>query len=151
LSIRHGRGNLGSNSAVVPAFQRAAQTVATLHQLEPCRHAPDEILVHVDGNQAACAEAVEGNEPEVIHGSTEILSRTNCVYFEVSQRLYGNFGYRVQDALRLMEQAGFQLFRPGSSGTIQKIDSQFDSDEVENLVAARDQSELLTRTGWTLR
>jgi hypothetical protein len=86
-----------------------------------------------------------------MRGSTEILSRTKCVYFEVSPRLYGSFGYQIQDALRLLEQAGFQLFRPGSSGTIQKIDSQFDTDEVENLVAARDRSELLARTGWTLQ
>ena len=60
-------------SAVVTAFQRVAQTVATLHRLEACRPAPDEILVHVDGNQTTCANAVRRAFPHL----TVIMSDTS--------------------------------------------------------------------------
>jgi GT2 family glycosyltransferase len=52
-------------SAVVTAFQRVAQTVATLHQLEACRPAPNEILVHVDGNETTCAKEVHRAFPHL--------------------------------------------------------------------------------------
>src|SRR5262245_2128808 len=52
-------------SAVVTAFQRVARTLATLHELEACRPAPDEILVHVYGNQTTCAKAVRQSFPHV--------------------------------------------------------------------------------------
>ena len=63
----------GPISAVVTACERVTQTVATLHQLEACRPAPDEILVHVDGNQTTCAKAVRGAFPHL----TVIMSDTS--------------------------------------------------------------------------
>jgi GT2 family glycosyltransferase len=60
-------------SAIVTAFQRISQTVATLHRLQECRPTPDEILVHVDGKQNACAEAVRRAFPNV----TVVMSDTS--------------------------------------------------------------------------
>ncbi|PWB83568.1 MAG: family 2 glycosyl transferase [Methylocystaceae bacterium] len=45
-------------TAIVTAYQRIEQTLDTLRRIEACRPRPDEILVHVDGNEVVCADAV---------------------------------------------------------------------------------------------
>lgn len=52
-------------SALVTADARIAQTLTTIGRLLDCRPAPAEILVHVDANQAACADAIRGTYPQV--------------------------------------------------------------------------------------
>ncbi len=52
-------------SAIVTAYERVDQTLNTLRVLETCDPRPDEILVHVDGNQSACAVAIEQAFPNV--------------------------------------------------------------------------------------
>src|SRR5438128_390266 len=52
-------------TAIVTAYQRIAQTLATLEKIRACHPAPDEILVHVDGNQAQCKEAISKAFPDV--------------------------------------------------------------------------------------
>ena len=52
-------------TAIVTAFRRIDQTIDTLRQIKVCAPTPDEILVHVDANETACAEAVRAAFPEV--------------------------------------------------------------------------------------
>jgi GT2 family glycosyltransferase len=52
-------------AAIVTAFQRIDLTLATLRKLEDCVPPPAEILVHVDGNQQACAVAIRQAHPAV--------------------------------------------------------------------------------------
>ena len=52
-------------TAIVTAYQRIEQTQSTLERLRACRPAPDEILVHVDGNQTQCEEAIRRAFPEI--------------------------------------------------------------------------------------
>jgi len=52
-------------SAIVTAYERVDQTLATLQILQSCSPAPDEILVHVDANQIACENAIRNAFPEV--------------------------------------------------------------------------------------
>ena len=52
-------------SAIVTAYERADQTLATLRILKSCVPAPDEILVHVDANQSACESAIRNAFPEI--------------------------------------------------------------------------------------
>jgi GT2 family glycosyltransferase len=52
-------------SAIVTAFRRPAAAIDTLTRLRACNPAPAEILVHVDGNQVACAEAIRAALPGV--------------------------------------------------------------------------------------
>ena len=52
-------------SAIVTAYERIDQTLNTLRIIETCNPRPDEILVHVDGNQTACARAIEHAFPDV--------------------------------------------------------------------------------------
>ena len=52
-------------SAIVTAFERVDQTLATLRVIQSCVPAPDEVLVHVDANQAKCEDAIRNAFPEV--------------------------------------------------------------------------------------
>ena len=52
-------------SAIVTAFERIDRTLATLDILRRCEPAPAEILVHVDGNQHQCADAIRRSHPHV--------------------------------------------------------------------------------------
>jgi len=50
--VRHGI------SAIVTAYERIEQTLATLRVIQSCVPPPDEILVHVDANQVECEKAI---------------------------------------------------------------------------------------------
>ena len=52
-------------TAIVTAYQRINQTLVTLRNLQDCQPPPAEILVHVDGNQTACAAAIQKEFPGV--------------------------------------------------------------------------------------
>jgi len=52
-------------SAIVTAYERVEQTLATLRVLQSCVPAPDEILVHVDANQLACEKAIRDAFPGI--------------------------------------------------------------------------------------
>jgi GT2 family glycosyltransferase len=52
-------------SAIVTAYERVEQTLATLRVIHNCVPPPDEILVHVDANQIACENAVRDEFPDV--------------------------------------------------------------------------------------
>lgn len=52
-------------SAIVTAYERIEQALATLKVIQNCEPRPDEILVHVDGNRRHCAEVIKEVFPEV--------------------------------------------------------------------------------------
>jgi len=52
-------------SAIVTAYERVDQTLATLRVIQSCVPAPDEVLVHVDANQLKCEDAIRNAFPEV--------------------------------------------------------------------------------------
>jgi len=52
-------------SAIVTAYERIEQTLATLRVIRSCVPAPDEILVHVDANQITCENAIRKTFPDV--------------------------------------------------------------------------------------
>jgi GT2 family glycosyltransferase len=60
-------------TAIVCAYQRIGQTLETLRRLEGCRPRPDELLVHVDGNEVACVSAVRASFPQVGVVASETL------------------------------------------------------------------------------
>lgn len=53
-------------SAIVTAFDRVDRTVRTLAALRQCDPSPAEILVHVDANMVACAEAIRVAAPDAV-------------------------------------------------------------------------------------
>lgn len=52
-------------SAIVTAYERIEQTIATLRVIQSCKPAPAEVLVHVDANQRACENAIRDAFPSV--------------------------------------------------------------------------------------
>src|SRR5690242_7622295 len=54
-----------SIAAIVTAYERVEQTLATLRVIQNCVPAPDEVLVHVDANQSACENAIHEAFPNV--------------------------------------------------------------------------------------
>jgi GT2 family glycosyltransferase len=52
-------------SAIVTAYERIEQTLATLKVIQSCAPAPDEILVHVDDNRVECVLAIRTAFPDV--------------------------------------------------------------------------------------
>jgi GT2 family glycosyltransferase len=52
-------------SAMVTAYERIEQTLATLGVIHNCHPRPNEILVHVDANQVECENAVRNAFPDV--------------------------------------------------------------------------------------
>lgn len=50
-------------TAIVTAYRRLDRTLETLRAIERCVPPPTEILVHVDGHQAACAAAIRAAHP----------------------------------------------------------------------------------------
>jgi GT2 family glycosyltransferase len=52
-------------SAIVTAYDRIEQTLATLRIIQSCTPPPDEILVHVDANRSECEQAIREAFPAV--------------------------------------------------------------------------------------
>lgn len=59
------RTRLLNISAIVTAYERVEQTLATLRVIQSCTPPPSEILVHVDANQVECEEAIRKAFPTV--------------------------------------------------------------------------------------
>lgn len=92
---------------------------------------------------------VEGYEKFVFAGGRDLLERVQCVHFEVSSLHFPRFGYATRDLLALLCDAGFALFRLSGPRQIAPIDTTFDTERFENLVAVRDAAEFVRRTGWS--
>jgi len=52
-------------TAIVTAFERDEQTVTTLRRILSCDPPPDEIIVHVDGNERSCEREIKKTFPEI--------------------------------------------------------------------------------------
>ncbi len=60
-------------TAIVTAYRRVEQTLVTLGKIQNCQPRPAEIIVHVDGDQKECADAIQKSFPDV----QVLLSREN--------------------------------------------------------------------------
>lgn len=58
-------GDVAAVTAIVTAWRRAGQTIATIEKLRACHPAPDEILVHVDGDETATTAAIKTAFPDI--------------------------------------------------------------------------------------
>lgn len=52
-------------SAIITAYERIDQTLATLRVIQNCVPKPDEVLVHVDANQINCEQSIRNAFPDV--------------------------------------------------------------------------------------
>jgi GT2 family glycosyltransferase len=51
-------------TAIVTAYRRIDQAIATLRKINECNPPPAEVIVHVDGNQTDCATAIAAAFPD---------------------------------------------------------------------------------------
>lgn len=107
-------------------------------------------LVRNPGPIALLKIDVEGYEKFVLDGASNVLSRTACVHIEVSALHFRRFGYSTQDVLGRLHSEGFQLFRLVEPNGLAAVTAAFDPESFENVVALRDVSTFLARTGWSL-
>jgi len=94
---------------------------------------------------------VEGYEKFVLDGGRLTLENVGCVYFEVSDSNFGNFGYGTPEVLRRLFGAGFHLFRRnGTEKQLLPIDESYVSSApmYENLFGVRRIDEFADRTKW---
>jgi FkbM family methyltransferase len=75
---------------------------------------------------------VEGFELSVFRGAREVLARTDIVYFESFDRHSERYGYETGDLIRLLNSAGFSVYRANERQCLQEVHS---SPTCENLIA----------------
>ena len=94
---------------------------------------------------------VEGYEKFVMEGALETLKKVNCIYFEVSDDNFKDFGYKSSDIFKLLEQYGFKLFkRDGDKKELLPVDSQYKApvETYENIFGIKSAADFQNRTQW---
>ncbi len=87
---------------------------------------------------------VEGYEKNVLDGSAETLKRTECVYVELSEDMYREYGHSIRDVISILAGAGFKVFRFAPVKTLSEIDPSFvQSASYEDVIAVKDPARLL--------
>ncbi|MCS7466765.1 FkbM family methyltransferase [Stieleria sp. ICT_E10.1] len=93
---------------------------------------------------------VEGYEKFVLKGGRKTVERASCVYFEISEEHFNEFGYTVKDLLAEFESAGFGLFIKNTDSQISRIGCDYQlTTHHTNVFAIRNVYDFLGRTCWT--
>jgi FkbM family methyltransferase len=90
---------------------------------------------------------VEGYELFALRGSTKILKNVECIYFESYEDNFVRYDYTCGDVLTFLSQRGFHTLKEFGEAGFVPIDTRHNSRECENLIAVRNVSQLLDRTG----
>lgn len=120
-------------TAIVTAYKQINKTIETIARIRKCTPPPDEILVHVDGNQSACAEALEVAFPEIRvivneqnvgpgGGRNLLLAEARNTYVasfdDDSYPLHDDYFYRIRELFERYPGASIlaaSIFHPGES------------------------------------
>ena len=93
---------------------------------------------------------VEGYEKFVFQGGCNVLSRTQCVYFESNEKHFTKFGYHTSDIIAVLKKQGFDCFKIAKSFIISPLPNHYTSIENENLIAVKDINIFITKTNYVL-
>ncbi len=96
---------------------------------------------------------VEGYELEVFKGALEILKNTDAIFFEIFDDNSKIFDYESKEVLILLSKLNFKIYKIDIQNkylTMVQIERYIGSKQCENMVAARDEADLLQRTGFTV-
>lgn len=105
----------------------------------------DDLLRSV-GNVDLFKVDVEGYELFVFRGAADVLRRTECIFFESWETHFAKFGYCGRDVLSLLRESGFNLLRE-RAGAWWPIETEYRSEDCQNLVAVRDLARFRERYG----
>lgn len=92
---------------------------------------------------------VEGYEKLTLEGAASLLPQVQCMLIEVEQEKCERFGYTARQLIDLIESHGFTILRV-SGNTVSRVPVGFVPRQPEDLVAARDVTVFLKRTGYEL-
>lgn len=93
---------------------------------------------------------VEGFEMFVFKGATEILKKTNCIYFESWETHFNNYNYSTGDVLTFLSGLGFNCYRFTDLDTLAPVNNEYSSVLCENLIAVKDINSFMHRTNFKL-
>ena len=114
----------------------------------PMTRLDDELLpAHID----LIKIDVEGYELEVFRGATNVLSRTDAIFFEIFDKNSAMFDYDSKQVLDLLFNLGFVIFSIDIEKKILKNvlrDTYTGSPNCENMIAVRSVEDLINRTGF---
>ena len=94
---------------------------------------------------------VEGYELEVFRGATNVLNRTDAIFFEIFDKNSAMFNYDSKQVLDLLFNLGFVIFSIDIEKKILKNvlrDTYTGSPNCENMIAVRSVEDLINRTGF---
>jgi FkbM family methyltransferase len=91
---------------------------------------------------------VEGSELSVLKGAAAVLSSTACVNCELIDEHCRRFGHAMGDVIACLQQAGFQTFVTAETRRLRPVTVAFAEPGAHELVAVRDVTDFITRTGW---
>jgi len=97
--------------------------------------APLDALIPQEIEVALLKIDVEGYERFVLEGAPSTLARTRQIYIEVWDHHFERFGYRTEDVLHALSDAGFETHRLGDGSRLLGIEGA--GAECENLLAIR--------------
>lgn len=94
---------------------------------------------------------VEGFEKFVLLGASNLLERTQFVYFEAWDEHFRKNGYHFSDIFDLLAKKNFEIIRfVGSTNAIARVSRKEPIQACVNLLAYRNEAALEERTGWRL-
>jgi len=97
----------------------------------------------------------EGYEKFVLEGASNILERCMTIYFEAWEKHYNLYGYTTSDILQLLGDKGFECvaysYNKELGGQLTIIPNNYIAECNQNLIATRDLSVLIERTGFRLQ
>ena len=91
---------------------------------------------------------VEGYEKFVLEGAVETLRRVQCIFFESWEEHFSRYGYTCGDIFKILHEQGFRVFRIVHN-VIFPVPETYVSKKCENLVALRETTDFMRRTGFT--
>ena len=88
----------------------------------------------------------------VLKGASNVLDKTDCIYYESWEKHFTKLNYRTQDILVLLKEKGFKIFRIVGKEHICEIKdtSHYQSSQLENLIAVKDVAAFIKRTAYKI-
>lgn len=105
-----------------------------------------DVLLRQEKNISLLKIDVEGFEKFVVDGASEVLKKTDMVFFESWDQNFLNYGYTTGDLIDLFEQKEFKVFSIAND-KLSMISKTHNSVICENLLAIKDIAQFSFKTG----
>lgn len=105
-----------------------------------------DMLLSQEHNISLLKIDVEGFEKYVVDGASEVLKRTDMVFFESWDQNFLNYGYTARDLIELFKYKGFKVFSIAND-KLSMISPMHTSVKCENLLAIKNMEQFSFKTG----